>query len=108
MSELKIAAAIAVISLVTIALRFAPFIFLAGKKTPDWIIRLGKMLPCAIMGMLVVYCLKNVSFRTASAFLPELIAGSAVALSYAWKKNTLVSIIGGTLLYMLLVQFVFV
>lgn len=100
--------AIAVISLVTAALRFAPFVLLAGRTTPRWIVYLGRVLPYSVMGMLVVYCLRGTSFGSVSAWLPQLIAGAVVVISYVLKRNTLISIIGGTVCYMLLVQFVFI
>ena len=108
MTEKQIIISIVIISLVTIAIRFLPFILFQGRKTPAWLEKLGKSLPYAVMGMLVVYCLKGVSFSEASGYLPALIATLAVSLSYIWKKNTLLSIILGTVLYMILVQFVFV
>lgn len=108
MTNQQAAIAIAIVSLVTIAIRFAPFLIFNGKETPKVIVYLGKVLPYAIMGMLVVYCLKGVSFTTLRGFLPELIAGAVVVGSYVWKRNTLISIIGGTVCYMLLVQLVFV
>ena len=102
------AALIAVMALVTIALRFLPFlIFSEDRKTPPIITYLGKVLPYAIMGMLVVYCLKNVSFVSAPYALPELLSCAVVVLLHLWKRNTLLSIGGGTLCYMLLVQLVF-
>ena len=107
MSETKAMIAIGIMAAVTIALRFAPFVLLAGRETPRVISYLGKVLPYAIMGMLVVYCLKDTSFGSLRAFLPQLIASAVVVLSYIWKKNTLVSIVGGTVCYMLLVQTVF-
>lgn len=100
--------AIAIISAVTIFIRFLPFVALRGKETPAWITYLGTCLPYAIMGMLVVYCLKHVNFSSARNFLPELIAGIVVAISYIVKRNTLISIILGTVCYMVLVQAVFV
>ena len=100
--------AIAVIALVTALLRFLPFLIFSGKaKTPRAIERLGALLPSAIMAMLVVYCLKGVSFSSVNGFLPELIASVTVAVSYLIKRNTLISIILGTIVYMLLVQLVF-
>ena len=107
MSQNKTIIAIAIIAAVTIAIRFLPFIIFKGRETPKTITYLGKVLPYAIMGMLVVYCLKNVSFSSVGTFLPELIAGAVVVGSYIWKRNTLISIIGGTVCYMLLVQLVF-
>lgn len=92
----------------TALLRFLPFIVFNGKKkTPAIIEKLGRTLPFAVMGMLVVYCLKGVSFTSVSGFLPELIACLVVAALYIWRKNTLLSILIGTLSYMALVQFVF-
>ena len=71
------------------------------------ILYLGKVLPCAVMGMLVVYCLKDVAFLQAPFGLPELIGIVVVALLHLWKRNSLLSIGVGTVAYMLLVQFVF-
>lgn len=108
MSNEKAVLAIAVMSAVTVLIRFAPFLLLSGRETPRLIAYLGRVLPYAIMGMLVVYCLKGVSFAAVGTFLPELIAGAVVVASYVWRRNTLLSIIGGTVCYMLLVQLVFV
>ena len=100
--------AIAVIALVTALIRFLPFaIFNGNRKTPAIINKLGKTLPYAIMGMLVVYCLKGVHFLSLSGWLPSLIACVVVGISYVWKRNTLISIISGTVCYMVLVQMVF-
>ena len=108
MSNTYIISVIIVAALVTAATRFLPFlVFGDGKKTPDIIVYLGKVLPYAIMGMLVVYCMKNVSFVKSPYGLPELIACAAVAVLHIWKRNTLLSIAVGTIGYMLLVQFVF-
>ena len=108
MPDTYLLALIAVAAVVTAATRFLPFlIFGNGKKTPPIIVYLGKVLPYAIMGMLVVYCMKSVSFVNAPFGLPELIACAAVALLHIWKRNTLLSIAVGTIGYMLLVQFVF-
>ena len=99
---------IAVISLVTALIRVAPFILFGGeRRVPKWIERLGKMLPYSIMGMLVIYCLKDVRFTSLSGFLPELIAVILTGGLYAWRRNTLLSITVGTVSYMLLVQLVF-
>lgn len=93
---------------ITAALRFAPFVaFPEGRRRPKVITYLGKVLPYAIIGMLVVYCFKGVSIFTFPHGIPELIAVAAVVLLHIWKKNTLISVFGGTILYMLLVQFVF-
>ena len=108
MDKLYAAAMIAVIALVTAALRFLPFlIFRGNRKTPKYVEYLGKVLPFAIMGMLVVYCLKGVNFVSLENWLPYFVATAAVVLLHLWKRNTLLSIITGTVLYMVLVQAVF-
>ena len=100
---------IAVMTLVTMATRFLPFLIFGEKReTPPLVTYLGQVLPFAIMGMLVVYCLRDVSVVKYPFGLPELIAGAVVALLHLWRRNTLISIVSGTLLYMLLVQYVFV
>ena len=99
---------IAVAGAVTLLLRFLPFLIFGGKReTPPFIVYLGKVLPYAIMGMLVIYCMRGISFTAAANFLPELIACAVVVLAHVWKRNTLLSIISGTVCYMLLVQVVF-
>ena len=108
MNDLHIWYAIAVMALVTAALRFLPFLVLGGgRKTPKIVQKLGKILPYAIMGMLVVYCLKGVNFISVAGFVPALIACLVVGILHVWKRNTLVSIVAGTLCYMVLVQVVF-
>ena len=93
----------------TMATRFLPFILFSSKRpTPRYVQYLGKALPAAIYAMLVVYCLKNVSIIGGSHGLPELIALTAVVLLHLWKRNTILSIALGTVVYMALVQFVFV
>ena len=99
---------IAVAVLVTMATRFLPFlIFGENRKTPAIIEYLGKVLPFAIMGMLVVYCLKDVTITAAPFGIPEAIGCTVVAGLHIWKRNTLLSIGAGTVCYMLLVQLVF-
>lgn len=98
---------VGVIALVTVLLRFLPFLVFRNKKTPEFITYLGKVLPFAIMGMLVVYCLKNTSFTSLPFGIPEIISVTLVVLLHLWKRNTLLSIIGGTACYMLLVQVIF-
>lgn len=99
---------IAVIVLGTMLTRFLPFLlFPAGKPTPKAVHYLGSVLPGAVFGLLVVYCLKNVSLFTGSHGLPELISIALVVLLQLWKRQMLLSIAGGTACYMLLVQFVF-
>lgn len=98
---------IVVMAVVTIILRFIPFIFLSDKKEYKTLNYLSKVLPCAIMGMLVVYCLKDINFSSLKNFVPALIASGIVAISYIIKRKTLLSILMGTIVYMLLVQFIF-
>ncbi len=92
----------------TMATRFLPFLLFSSKKpTPSYIRYLGKALPAAIFGMLVVYCLKNVNILTGSHGLPEFLAIAFVVALHLWKRQMLLSISGGTVCYMLLVQIVF-
>lgn len=99
---------IAVAALVTAALRFLPFaVWGRGKRIPRLINKLAKTLPPAIMGMLVVYCLKDTSLASAAGFVPALISCAVVVGLHLWRRNTLLSIIAGTLCYMVLVQLVF-
>lgn len=92
----------------TMLTRFLPFLlFPAGKPTPKYLQYLGKVLPAAVFGLLVVYCLRNVSIVSGSHGIPELIAIAVVIGLHFWKKQMLLSIAGGTVCYMLLVQFVF-
>ena len=108
MSETRTWMTVAVIALVTAGIRVLPFfLFRDGRKTPLFIEKLGRLLPCAIMGMLVVYCLKDVHFTAASGFLPALIAGATVCVLHVWKRSTLLSIGCGTVCYMILVQLIF-
>lgn len=99
---------IGVVVLATMLTRFLPFLlFPAGKPTPRYIRYLGRVLPGAVFGMLVIYCLKGVSLTTGSHGLPELISIAVIVALHLWKRQMLVSIAGGTLCYMLLVQAVF-
>ncbi len=99
---------IALCVLGTMATRFLPFLIFSSKRpTPRYIQYLGKALPAAIFGMLVIYCLKNVSLLSGSHGLPELIAVAVTVALHLWKRQTLLSIAGGTVSYMLLIQFVF-
>lgn len=88
--------------------RWMPFLLFPEKREiPRFVSYLGKMLPPAMMGLLVVYCFKSVSFTSAPYGVPELIASAVVVIMHLWRGNTLLSIGSGTVLYMLLVQFVF-
>lgn len=101
------AAAVAVMALVTAGLRFAPFLLLGGRRTPRLVVYLGRVFPCATVSLLAVYGLKSVSLAAAGSFVPQLLAAALVVFSYVYKRNTLLSIVGGTVFYMVLVQTVF-
>ena len=89
--------------------RWLPFwLFPENKEPPAAVTYLGRVLPAATMGLLVVYCLKGVSWLAAPHGAPELVSVLAVVLLHRWKSNVLLSIAGGTALYMLLVQVIFV
>ncbi len=107
MSNSFVAISIAVMALVTLLIRAFPFLVLGNKATPKYIEYLSKYLPYSIMGMLVIYCIKNVSLVKSPHGLPELIAIVITATLQAYKRNTLLSIIIGTVVYMLLIQFCF-
>ena len=99
---------ILIIALVTMALRFIPFFIFSGDRpVPKFVTYLGRVLPYSIMAMLVVYCLKSISFVKAPFGLPELISVALVAVLHVWKRNTLFSFICGTVCYMVLIQFIF-
>lgn len=99
---------IGLVVLGTMATRFLPFmVFPADKPTPKYIKYLGKVLPSAVFGLLVVYCLKDVSVLSGSHGLPELISIAVVTALHLWKRQMLLSIAGGTVCYMVLVQLVF-
>ena len=101
-------AAIAVMAGVTFLTRALPFLlFDRGDAPPKLVLYLGRVLPPAIMAMLIVYCLKGVSFATPAGWVPALLSCGAVVLLHLWKGNDLLSIFGGTILYMALVQGVF-
>lgn len=109
MSEsLYAALAVGITAAVTALLRFAPFaVFRDGKEIPPWLKSLGRLLPYAVMGMLVVYCLRGTQFSSPAGFVPQLVGVAAVTGTYIWKRSTLLSILCGTVCYMLLVQLVF-
>lgn len=97
-----------VMAVVSYLLRAFPFIVFSGnKETPKYVTYLGKVLPFAIIGMLVIYCVKDISFSEIGSFVPYIVSGTIVVLLHIWRRNTLLSIVCGTLSYMALVQFVF-
>jgi branched-subunit amino acid transport protein AzlD len=99
---------IGMVVLGTMLTRFLPFlVFPADKPTPNYVKYLGKVLPPAVFGLLIIYCLKNVSILNGNHGIPELVAIVSVILLHLWKRNMLLSIAGGTVCYMLLVQLVF-
>lgn len=109
MTDLQLFLTICFLSLGTAFTRFLPFLCFPENKEPPRAVRdLGVMLPPAAMGLLLVYCLKGVTPLHYPYGLPEAIAVAATVLLHLWKRSTLLSIIGGTLLYMVLVQAVFV
>lgn len=92
----------------TMTTRFLPFlVFSEKRKTPAFIQYIGKFLPSAVFGMLVVYCLKDVSLLQGSHGLPEFLSIVVTTLLHIWKRQMLISIAGGTVCYMLLIRFVF-
>ncbi len=105
-SNMNAAILIAAMSITTILLRFLPFLVFK-KETPPYISYLGKVLPPAIIGMLVIYCLKDVTPTASPYGIPELIAAACVVILQVWKRNSLISILTGTVIYMILVQMVF-
>lgn len=103
---MKSALLIAAMAIVTILLRALPFL-LFRKQTPAYISYLGRVLPPAIIGMLVVYCLKDMTPSLPPFGLPEMIAAGCVVIMQAWRRSALLSILSGTVLYMALVQLAF-
>ena len=99
---------IAVMAAVTAFTRFLPFMaFPEGRKKPKVITYLGSVLPYAVIGMLVVYCFKSASVLEYPYCLPELLAAALVVALHVWRRNTLLSVFGGVIFYMILVQLVF-
>lgn len=109
MSTAQTLAAVAVMAAVTFATRIIPFLlFDHGSQPPKVVLYLGRVLPPAVMAMLVVYCLRGIRLGSAAGWAPALLSCAAVVGLHLWKNNDLLSIFGGTALYMLLVQVVFV
>lgn len=108
LTEIQTLIMILAVTFGTMITRFVPFLlFPQSKEPPKYILYLGRVLPPAMMGLLVVYCLKDVSLANSPHGLPELLAIAAIVIVHKWKGNVLISIGGGTLLYMFLVQVVF-
>ena len=102
-------AAIAVMAGVTFLTRVLPFLlFDRGETPPKLVLYLGRVLPPAVIAMLIIYCLKDISFAAPAGWVPQLICAAVVAALHIWRHNNLLSIFGGTILYMVLVQAVFV
>lgn len=101
--------AILVMAAVTFGTRMVPFIFFGKEKTtPKYIVYIGDYLPPAVMAMLIIYCLRNVKLFGFPFGIPEIIGIITVAILHIWKRNNLISIIGGTAVYMIMVQLIFV
>lgn len=108
MTTAQILISIALLTLGTMLTRFLPFIiFRENREAPKFVQYLGNVLPAAIFSMLVVYCLKNVQFLSDSHGAPEIIAILVTAGLHLWKRQILLSIAGGTVAYMILVQMIF-
>ena len=103
MTQGQVILTVAVVALGTILTRFVPFwVFPAGRERPAFVRYLGQVLPAAAMGLLVVYCYKEVSLSV--AYLPEFVAGAVVVLLQWWKKNLFLSLVGGCAFFVLLLQ----
>ena len=97
------------VSIITFLTRAFPFILFGGKRdVPKSVLYLGKILPPAVMAILVIYCLKAVNFHSLNHFVPQFLCVIIVAILHIWKRNNLLSIVSGTIIYMLLIQFVFI
>lgn len=108
MSNLHYLLMIAVMIAITMSLRFLPFLIFGGnRKTPAYIEYLGRVLPYAIMGMLIVYCLRTTPIAASPHGLPELISIALVVGLQVWRRSTLISILCGTVCYMFLIQVIF-
>ena len=109
MSGVQFGITIAACTAATMLTRFLPFLIFSSKdqQPPEVVRYLGRVLPAAIFGMLIIYCLKGVSVFTSSHGIPEAIAIGVTIARHTWKHETLGSIAGGTLCYVLLVQLVF-
>lgn len=101
-------ASIITMALVTYLIRLMPFVLFGGaRQTPHWVEYAGKYLPPSVMGMLIIYSIKDIDFMMYQSSLPVVLAIALTALIHFWKRNNLLSILGGTAFYMLLVQMIF-
>ena len=109
MTAVQMGLTIAVCTAATMLTRFLPFVVFSSKdqQPPEVVRYLGRVLPAAIFGMLIVSCLKSVPPFAGSRGIPEAIAVAVTAGLHLWRRNTLLSILAGTACYMLLVQLVF-
>ena len=99
---------IAVMGLAVLATRIVPvLIFGRGEKVPEFILYLGRVVPYTAMGLLIVYCLRDMPLLEAPYGLPEIISLAVVTGTYLWKRNTILRVVTGTVLYMFLVQSIF-
>ena len=109
MSTREVYLAIAIVIAITFAIRTVPLFFFSGKKQlPKVVGDLGNLLPYSMMGLLIVYCLRTMRFTAPGEYVPLIVATVVTALSYLWKRKSIVSIILGTAVYMFLIQSVFV
>ena len=101
--------AILIMAVVTFCTRVVPFIFFGkDKSTPKYIEYIGNYLPPAVMAMLIIYCLRNIKLFMFPFGIPEVIGIIIVAILHIWKRNNLISILGGTVIYMIMVQWIFI
>ena len=107
MTTLEQIVTILIAGFATVLTRFLPFVIFKGKKTPKALDYLGFALPCSVLGMLLVYCLKDTVVTSFPFALPEVLGLAVTSAIYLWKKNTLISIAAGTVFYMFLIQVVF-
>lgn len=108
MTTTQMAVTLALVMAGTVVTRFLPFaVFPAGRETPAFVRYLGQVLPAAALGMLVIYCYKGLDLTGPTHGLPELIAGAVVVVLQKWKRNMFLSIVAGTVLYLVLLRVVF-
>lgn len=104
MNDTKALIAIIIAAIVTALIRFLPFLIFGRRKTPAFIEYLGKVLPSAVMGMLAVYCLKEIRFNAVVNWVPGVVGVVATVIVQVWKRNPIYSILTGTFLYMILIR----